>query len=201
MLSLTSATGNAHKAAEMAEILAELGGITLLDRPPGIPEAVEDGETFLDNALLKAFSIVDATGTPALADDSGLIVDALGGDPGVRSARYAGEDATDAMNRTKLLAVLEELSDRGGERRARFWATVVAAFPDGTAVVADGVVEGRIASAAVGDGGFGYDPLFIPDEADGRTFAELSSAEKHAISHRGRALTSLVEALRHQGRL
>lgn len=201
MLKLISATGNAHKAAEMAEILAELGGISLLDRPKEIPEAIEDGETFLDNALLKAFSIVDATGAAALADDSGLIVDALGGDPGVRSARYAGEDATDAENRTKLLTALAALADGGGERRARFWATVVAAFPDGTAVVADGVVEGCIASVAAGEGGFGYDPLFIPDEADGRTFAELSSDEKHAISHRGRALTSLVEALRHQGRL
>jgi len=201
MLELYSASANAHKAAELEAICAQLGPITVRPRPLGLAEVIEDGETFLDNALLKAWAVVEFTQAPALADDSGLEVDALGGAPGVHSARFSGEGATDLRNRLALLEALDALDDHGGARRARFVATVVAAFPDGTAIVADGAVAGRISTAEQGRGGFGYDCLFIPDEGDGRSFGEMSEAEKHAISHRGRALAALVEALRHQGRL
>lgn len=195
-MELVAATGNAHKLREMGEILADLGNFTLLPRPADVGEVVEDGDTFVDNCLLKAFAICEATGKPALADDSGIVVDALGGAPGVHSARYAGPAATDAENRATLLDALAGVEDR----TARFVAVVAVAFPDGTAVVAEGTVEGTVALATDGDGGFGYDPLFIPDEGDGRSFGAMTAAEKHSMSHRSRALAELVVALRHQGR-
>ena len=196
MLTLVCATANPHKAKELEELLRALGSFTLLPRPLEVGDIVEDGETFEDNAILKAQAICAATGKAALADDSGLSVIALHGQPGVQSARYAGEDATDADNRTKLLTAMEGIEDR----RATFTAAIAVAFPDEVIIVAEGEVHGTITTGLVGSRGFGYDPLFIPDEGDGRTFGEMTSDEKHALSHRRRALESLVEALRHAGR-
>lgn len=186
---LVLASANKDKAAEIAAIL---DGFDLLPRPPEVPEVVEDGETLEDNARLKAVALVEATGEAAVADDTGLEVDALGGDPGVYSARYAGEGATYADNVAKLLRALEGRDDR----RARFRTVALASFPDGRELVAMGEVLGTIATEARGDQGFGYDPLFIPDEGDGRTFAEMTPAEKHELSHRGRAFRALADQLR-----
>lgn len=189
------ASANPKKAAELAGILGASGlQVELLPRPAEVADVVEDEDSFLGNARLKAVALAEATGLPALADDSGLEVDALGGAPGVHSARYAGESATDGDNVVKLLA---ELAGAGSveDRSARFRAVVVLRWPDGAEVVAEGTVEGTIASSPRGDGGFGYDPVFVPVEGDGRTFAEMEPDEKHAISHRGRALRSLVAQL------
>ncbi|HLU41276.1 MAG TPA: RdgB/HAM1 family non-canonical purine NTP pyrophosphatase [Microthrixaceae bacterium] len=188
------ASANPKKAAELAEILAGSGlRIELLPRPGDVPEVDEDADDFLGNARLKAAALAEATGLPALADDSGLEVDALGGAPGVHSARYAGETATDHDNVVKLLDELER--EPAGERSARFWAVIVLRWPDGRELVAEGAVEGTIAATPRGDGGFGYDPVFVPVEGDGRTFAEMTADEKHAISHRGRAFRNLLAAL------
>ena len=193
-LRLVLASANPAKAAEIEAIVAALapGSIELVPRPPEVPDVVEDADTFEGNARLKAVALVEATGLAALADDSGLVVDALGGAPGVRSARYAGESATDADNRDRLLRELDGAADR----TARFVCTVIVCWPDGREVVATGEVDGRIAEAPAGSGGFGYDPVFVPDEGDGRTFGQFDPAAKHAISHRGRALRALVERLR-----
>lgn len=189
------ASANPKKAAELAELLDALA-VQVLPRPPEVPEVVEDGDTFLDNARLKAVALAAATGEVALADDSGLEVDALDGAPGVHSARYAGESASDADNVTLLLAELERLgAAEPAVRTARFRCVLVLRWPDGTELVADGVVEGTICAVPTGDRGFGYDPVFVPVEGDGRTFAEMAGAEKQAISHRGRALHSLVARL------
>lgn len=189
------ASANPKKAAELAELLDALA-VQVLPRPPEVPEVVEDGDTFLANARLKAVALAAATAEVALADDSGLQVDALGGAPGVRSARYAGEDAGDADNVTLLLAELDRVgATEPADRTARFRCVLVLRWPDGTELVADGAVEGTICAVPVGDGGFGYDPVFVPVEGNGRTFAEMASAEKQAISHRGRALRTLVAHL------
>ncbi len=193
-LELVLATANPDKAAEIAEILGP-AGIVVRPRPAGAPEVEETGATLLENARLKARALLEACGRASVADDTGLEVDALDGAPGVFSARYAGEHANYADNVAKLLAALEALADRGGERRARFTTVTVAAFPDGAEVVAEGSVEGRIAPHPSGTAGFGYDPVFVPLEGDGRTFAELAPAEKHACSHRGRAFRALADAL------
>jgi XTP/dITP diphosphohydrolase len=186
------ASANPKKAAEIRAILGDR--VELVPRPEGVPEVVEDGDTFEDNARLKAVALVAATGLAALADDSGLEVDALGGAPGVRSARYAGERATDADNVAKLLAALADRTDPE-DRAARFRAVVVLRRPDGSEEVAAGSVEGRIAPAPRGESGFGYDPVFVPVEGDGSTFAEMGPDAKHAISHRGRALRALLALL------
>lgn len=186
------ASANPKKAAEIAQILGDR--IDLIPRPPEVPEVVEDADTFLGNARLKAQALVAATGLPALADDSGLEVDALHGAPGVHSARYAGEGGDDGRNVDKLLGALAHLADPG-QRTARFRAVVVLLWPDGREVVAEGSVEGTIAAAPSGEGGFGYDPVFVPVEGDGRTFGEIPAESKHLISHRGRALADLVEQL------
>ena len=192
---LVLASANPKKVAELREILTEHAlGYELVPRPAEVPDVVEDAPDFVGNARLKAAALVAATGHAALADDSGLEVDALGGEPGVRSARFAGENATDADNVELLLARLGGLG-AAGERTARFRCVIVLQRPDGTEVVADGTVEGRIISEARGESGFGYDPVFVPVEGDGRTFAEMSAEEKHAISHRGRALRSLTTQL------
>jgi XTP/dITP diphosphohydrolase len=193
-LTLVLATANPDKAAEIAAIL-EPGGIELLGRPPEVDDVEETGETLVANARLKARALVDATGRPAVADDTGLEVDALGGAPGVYAARYAGEHVTYADNVAKLLAELAARPGAGGDRRARFRTVALAAFPDGSEVVAEGVVEGTIAGEAQGGAGFGYDPVFVPDGAGGRTFAQMSAEEKHACSHRGRAFRRLAELL------
>jgi XTP/dITP diphosphohydrolase len=196
-LTLVAATANPDKAAEIREILEAAGsGIVLLGRPVGVPEVEETGDTLEENARLKAVALADATGMPSVADDTGLEVDALGGAPGVRSARYAGEEATYADNVEKLLRELGALPDRGGARRARFRTVALVHFPDGRELWREGAVDGTIGEAPRGAGGFGYDPVFIPDEGDGRTFAELGASEKHAISHRGRAFRALADALR-----
>ncbi len=188
------ATANPDKAAEIRAIVAAaVPDLDLVPRPTEVPDVDETGETLLDNARLKARALAAAVGLPALADDTGLEVAALGGAPGVHTARYAGPGATDADNVVKLLAALDGLA--GADRRARFATVVVAAWPDGRELAAGGAVEGRIAEAPAGAGGFGYDPVFVPDEGDGRTFAELSPDEKHALSHRGRAVRAWVARL------
>lgn len=196
-LELVTATANEHKAAEIADILGD--AVHLLPRPAHVGEVDETGDTLLDNARLKARALVVATGRPAIADDSGLEVEALGGAPGVWSARYAGEDVTYADNVAKLLRELAALPDAGGARRAAFRTVALVAFPDGREVSAEGTVAGHIADAARGDGGFGYDPIFVPEEGDGRTFAEMAPEEKHAVSARGRAFRALAARLEASG--
>ena len=182
------ASANPDKAREIAAILE---GHDLVPWPPEVPDVDETGTTLEENARLKALALVEATGEPAVADDTGLEVAALDGAPGVYSARYAGEGATYADNVAKLLGALEGVADR----RARFRTVALARFPDGHEVIAEGVVDGTIATEARGAAGFGYDPLFVPDEGDGRTFAEMTADEKHAVSHRGRAFRALNQAL------
>jgi XTP/dITP diphosphohydrolase len=194
-LTLVLASANPDKVAEIADVLSAALTVELLPRPAEVPDVVEDGETLLENARLKAVALVMATGQAAVADDTGLEVDALGGAPGVYSARYAGEDVTYADNVAKLLRELSARPDNGGERRARFRTVALAAFPDGTELWAEGAVEGTISRAGAGQGGFGYDPVFRPADGDGRTFAEMTSEEKHAISHRGRAFRALADLL------
>jgi len=189
------ATANPDKAAEIRAVLLDAGlDVELVPRPDDVPEVDETGTTLEDNARLKAVALCEATGLPAVADDTGLEVDALGGAPGVYSARYAGEDATYADNVNKLLHALTDVDAAG--RTARFSTVALARWPDGREVAAIGDVEGVIAPAARGDGGFGYDPVFVPAGGNGRTFAELSLAEKQALSHRGRALRALAARLR-----
>lgn len=156
-----------------------------------MPEVVEDGDTLEANARLKAVAICAATGLAALADDTGLEVFALGGAPGVHSARYAGEDATYADNVDKMLAELEGVDDR----RARFRTVAMVVDPDGSEISVEGITDGRIATEKRGSGGFGYDPIFIPDDGDGRAYAEMSLAEKNALSQRGRAFRALAAEL------
>jgi XTP/dITP diphosphohydrolase len=182
------ATANPDKAGEIAAILE---GHELVARPDHVPDVIEDEPTLEGNARVKVRAITAATGEAALADDTGLEVAALGGAPGVRSARYAGESATYADNVAKLLAALDGVEDR----RARFRTVAIACFPDGREVVAEGEVRGVITDSPRGRGGFGYDPVFAPDEGDGRTFGEMSAAEKHAVSHRGRAFRALASEL------
>jgi len=186
------ATANAHKAEEMRAVLGGLG-IDLIERPADVADVDEDADTLEGNALLKARALVEATGLPAIADDTGLFVAALEGRPGVFSARYAGANATYAENVAKLLSELEGLSD--AQRGARFRTVVVVAYPDREPLVVDGSLEGFISSERRGDQGFGYDPVFVPVGGDGRTLAELSPDEKNEISHRGRALRTLADVL------
>jgi len=187
------ATANPDKAAEITEILEAALPVDLVPRPVEVGEVDETGDTLTENARLKARALAEATGQAAVADDTGLEVDALGGAPGVWAARYAGEGATYADNVAKLLAELATVAT--GDRRARFTTVAMVAFPDGTEVVAEGTVEGTIAEAARGQAGFGYDPVFVPEGSGGRTFAEMTPAEKHALSHRGRAFRALGAAL------
>lgn len=190
---LVLATANPDKAREIAEVLGPR--VELVPRPDHVPDVDETEETLVGNARLKALALVEATGEAAVADDTGLEVDALDGAPGVRSARFAGEGATYADNVAKLLADLDGVAEP--DRTARFRTVALVRFPDGEEVAVEGVVAGAIATEPRGDGGFGYDPVFVPDEGDGRTFAELSAAEKHATSHRGRAFRALATALTH----
>ena len=189
---LVLATANRDKVAEIAVILGD--GVELSPRPDSVPDVVEDADTLEGNARLKAVAIVEATGEPAVADDTGLEVDALDGAPGVHSARFAGDGATYADNVAKMLEDLAGHPDPS-ERTARFRTVALVRFPDGREVMTEGVVEGTMATEARGDAGFGYDPLFLPAEGDGRTFAEMTPDEKHAVSHRGRAFRALRDAL------
>jgi len=189
------ATANPDKAREIIDVLRAAGaGIEIEPRDPSLPDVDETGVTLEENARIKAQAICDATDRPAIADDTGLEVDALDGAPGVHSARFAGEGATYADNVEMLLRRLDGVED--ASRTARFATVAIARWPDGREVAAIGTVEGTIATAPRGDGGFGYDPVFVPNECDGRTFAELTPSEKHAVSHRGRAFRTLAEGLR-----
>jgi XTP/dITP diphosphohydrolase len=185
------ATANPDKAREMRDILAPLG-IELLDRPPDAPDVEETEETLEGNALVKARALVAATGLAAIADDTGLFVDALDGRPGVRSARYAGEGASYEQNVTKLLGELNGVSE---PRTARFQTVIAVAWPAGTSLCVAGVLEGVIARSPIGAGGFGYDPVFAPVGANGRTLAQLTPEQKNERSHRALALRALVEEL------
>ncbi len=186
---LVLATRNPHKLEEIRALFPFPDLITrsALDYPE-IPEVVEDGATLEANAVKKAVTLAVATGAYALADDTGLEVNALGGAPGVRSARYAGEACDYAANNRKLLAALQGAADR----EAQFRCVIALAWPNGQAQYVEGVCRGTIGVTARGTNGFGYDPLFIPDEGD-RTFAEYTAAEKNACSHRGRALRAAAE--------
>ena len=186
---LVCATANPGKVAEIAGLLPD--GWTLLPRPNSVGDVVEDSGTLVGNARLKARAILAATGKPAVADDTGLEVAALGGAPGVDTAVYAGEGCSDADNRRKLLGALSGATDRS----ARFVTIVLVAWPDGSETIVEGVCNGRIAEAERGDRGFGFDPLFVPDDGDGRTFAQMTAEEKNAVSHRGRAFRGLAVEL------
>lgn len=187
---LVMASANAHKALEIAQILTDH---EIEPRPDSLGEIVEDQETLEGNARLKASAVCAEAKSPAVADDTGLEVDALSGLPGVRSARFAGDSATDSENLSKLLEDMQHVPN--GQRTARFRTVAVVVFPDGREVVAHGVVEGSIAEEPRGTGGFGYDSVFVPDEGGGSTFAEMQAAHKNLISHRGRAFRSLAQML------
>ena len=181
------ATKNPHKVEEILAILGDIPGIEWLTfRDLTFPEVEEVGETLEENAILKATGVARATGLPALAEDTGLEVEALGGAPGVRSSRFAGAEKDYRANNAKLLALLAGVE----ERRARFRTVAVLALPDGRTWMTEGVLTGRIAEAPRGAGGFGYDPLFIP-EGEERTLAEMAPEEKNAVSHRRRALEAM----------
>ncbi len=192
---LVLASANPDKVKEIVAVLSASLSVELLPRPDGVPDVVEDADTLVGNARLKARALVAATGLAAVADDTGLEVDALDGAPGVYSARYAGEDATYADNVARLLRELAASAGGGGDRRARFKTVALVAFPDGSEVWAEGVLAGTIATEPRGANGFGYDPVFVPEGGDGRTFAEMEPAEKDAVSHRGRAFRALAAEL------
>jgi len=189
MIEVVCASANPDKVAEIEQILGDL--VRLVPRPDGVPDVVEDADTLLGNARLKAAALVAATGLPAVADDTGLEVDALDGAPGVFSARYAGDECSYADNRAKLLRELAGV-DR---RSARFRTVAIVVWPDGRELAVEGVCGGVVAEDERGEQGFGYDSVFVPDEGGGLSFAEMSGDAKHAISHRGRALRSLVSEL------
>ena len=184
---LLIATRNAHKTREIAQILGARFAVTDLTAHPEIPATVESGSTFRENAELKAVEASQLFAGLVLSDDSGLEVDALGGAPGVYSARYAGENADDAANRRRLLDELARVDARGKARTARFHCVMALAQQGRVTGVFDGTVVGIIINLEKGGGGFGYDPLFVPDGFC-ETFAQLSDAAKNGISHRGRAL-------------
>ena len=186
------ATNNEKKLVELSRILNPLGIRALSAKEAGVSleEVEETGITFEENARLKARAALQKTGMPAVADDSGLMVDALNGEPGVYSARYGGEGATDTQKNEKLLKNMENVPQE--ERTARFVSAVCCLFPDGREIMVRGECEGSIAYAPKGEGGFGYDPIFLVGE---RSYAELAPEEKDAVSHRGRALRKLSEEL------
>jgi XTP/dITP diphosphohydrolase len=192
MATFVLATANAHKAQEIRRVL-EPYDIELLDRPPGVADVDETEGTLEGNALLKARALTDATGLPAIADDTGLFIDALAGRPGVYSARYAGENASYADNVSKALTELDGVDD---ERRSAYFRSVVAVtYPDGTSWWVDGVLDGMMLHSPIGEHGFGYDVIFAPTGFKGRSLAQLAPDEKNAISHRGQALRAFAEKL------
>lgn len=191
-MKVIAATKNKGKIREMQEILSPLDIEIVSQQELGIEVDVEEtGDTFEKNALIKARAVSMVCDMPVLADDSGICVEALGGAPGVRSARYAGDNASDADRINKLLTEL----DGSENRNAKFVTSVAFIMPDGTEITAEGEVKGRITEKPVGENGFGYDPIFFSDEL-GKTFAEGSDEEKNSISHRGRALKMLCEKLK-----
>ncbi len=193
---LVCGSANPDKVAEIALVLDGL--VELRPRPSNLGDVVEDASDLEGNARLKATAVCKAAGAAAVSDDTGLEVDALDGAPGVFSARYAGADASYQDNVDKLLAELDRVgAATPTQRRARFRTAVMVVWPDGRELCVEGVVEGHIAREPTGAGGFGYDPVFVPDEADGRTFAQMGH-DKHEISHRGRALRALASSLADQ---
>jgi XTP/dITP diphosphohydrolase len=186
------ATRNRHKLAEMAELLPDL---ELRPLPPAVEMPPEDGTSFEENALIKARAAHEATRDVVIADDSGIEAADLGGAPGIYSARYAGEGASDEVNLAKLL---REVDAAGGDRRAAYVCAIALVDAAGEEYVFEARCEGRLLRERRGAGGFGYDPAFVPDDTgpdDERTMAEISAAEKHAISHRGRAARMLADHL------
>jgi XTP/dITP diphosphohydrolase len=195
MQKVVLATGNPGKVRELADLLADFGLNVVAQTELGVDSAEETGLTFIENAILKARHAAQITGLPAIADDSGLAVDVLGGAPGIYSARYAGVDASDQQNLDKLLIALKDVPQ--GSRGAQFHCVLVYMrhAEDPTPLVFHGSWAGEITFAAAGEGGFGYDPIFYVSEL-GRTAAELSRDEKRAVSHRGKALKLMLEAMR-----
>lgn len=179
------ASANAHKVAEMQAMLNGL--VDLTARPADLADVDESGDALIDNAILKAVAVAQHTKSAALADDTGLEVDALDGRPGVRSARFAGEPVDDARNRARLLDEMRGVTNR----TARFRTVLAIAEPDGTVMCVEGECEGEIIDAERGTNGFGYDSVFVPRDGDGRTFAEMSADEKNSLSHRSRAIDAL----------
>jgi XTP/dITP diphosphohydrolase len=191
VLRVACASANPHKVAEIVDLMG--GVVDLVPRPSDLADVVEDADTLEGNARLKAVAVCVATELPALADDTGLEVDALDGAPGVITARFAGVGATDAQNRQKMLVDLS--GTNATQRTARFRTVALLRFTDGRELVAHGVCEGVIAMKEIGERGFGYDSLFIPTDGDGRTFAQMTIDEKHELSHRGRAFRALAKLL------
>ncbi|MCI6855595.1 MAG: XTP/dITP diphosphatase [Firmicutes bacterium] len=191
---IVAASRNRHKIEEIEAITKKFGMSIISRDEAGVPpvEIVEDGETFEENSFKKADEIMKLCGKITLADDSGLMVDYLGGAPGVYSARFAGEDGNDEKNNEKLLKLLDGVPAKG--RTAKFVSVITMVYPDGTVLSARGECPGRIITVPTGDGGFGYDPLFVPDGYE-KTFAQLTPEEKNAISHRAAALTELEKLL------
>lgn len=191
---LVLASGNQGKIAEFQRLLEGLDiQVHSMKEYPEIGEIIEDGASFAENALIKARAVCKATGKAALADDSGLMVDALDGAPGIYSARFAGEQHDDAANNAKLLQLLEPVAD--ADRTGRFFCAIAIVLPDGREYTVEGTCPGMILRELKGQGGFGYDPLFyVPDM--GKTFAQLSMEEKNRISHRSHANRKAVEILR-----
>jgi XTP/dITP diphosphohydrolase len=191
-LDIVIATRNKKKIEEVRRLLSGLDiNIVTIDNYGNMPEIIEDGNTFEENALKKARAIAQITKKPALADDSGLQVDALGGAPGIYSARYAGDDSDDRKNIEKLLKEMKGIKDR----RARFVCIIAFALPDGSYYLFEGVTEGTIGEVPKGEKGFGYDPIFYPDGYD-KTFAEMESEQKDFLSHRGKALRKFKEFIK-----
>ncbi|MFW5408557.1 RdgB/HAM1 family non-canonical purine NTP pyrophosphatase [Pectobacterium brasiliense] len=195
MQKVVLATGNPGKVRELASLLADFGLDIVAQTELGVDSAEETGLTFIENAILKARHAAHITGLPAIADDSGLAVDALGGAPGIYSARYAGVNASDQQNLDKLLLTLKDVPD--AQRRASFHCVLVYLrhAEDPTPIVCHGSWQGVLTHEAAGSGGFGYDPIFFVPEL-GKTAAELTREEKNAQSHRGQALRLLLDALR-----
>ena len=189
MLRVVCASANPHKVAEIFDLVG--GVIELAARPKDLADVAETETTLIGNARLKATVVGRATNQPALADDTGLEVDALNGQPGVFTARFAGPGATDEQNRHKLLDALNQNSNRS----ARFRTVILLLWPDGKEIICEGVCEGSIAPEQRGDRGFGYDSVFVPAAGDGRTFAQMSVEEKHQYSHRAIAFRLLAKRL------
>ena len=189
MLRVVCASANPHKVAEIYDLVG--GVIDLEPRPKDLSDVAETETTLIGNARLKAIAVGRVTNQPALADDTGLEVDALNGQPGVFTARFAGPSATDEQNRRKLLDALNQNSNRS----ARFRTVILLLWPDGKEIICEGVCEGSIAPEQRGDRGFGYDSVFVPAAGDGRTFAQMSVEEKHQYSHRAIAFRLLAKRL------
>ena len=191
LIRVVMASANPDKVEEISIMMRDI--VDIVARPDSVGEVIEDADTLEGNARLKAVAVAAATGLPAMADDTGLEIDHLDGAPGVHTARFAGENATYADNVAKTLNVLGDVPM--SERTARFRTVAMIHFPDGKELIANGVVEGTIAIMPSGSGGFGYDPIFVPDEGNGKTFSQMTPNAKHAISHRGRAFRMLREQL------